>query len=244
MNRSAVAIAISTALMLGSGVAVAQKGHGPKPGKSHPAQGAQAHGPKSAAHGPKATTHGPKSTAHGPKSTPHGPKSAAHGPKATTSSTAKGKATAHGRGPKSAPATTTAAAPKGNPHAAAATTTGTSLTLTPVQQKLQRNTNLASRLEARLPAGTNLMTAADGFRNLGQFVAAVNVSSNLDIPFATLKSRMVDDGLSLGQAIQSVRRDVDFATEVRRAEADANRIIVDTDRTVARPKGKKSGGGN
>lgn len=215
MNRSVIAIAISAALLLGSGVAFAQKGHGPKSGKTHPTQGTKAQGPKSTTHSPKATpTQGPKTTK-------------THGPKATT--------------------TTTAAAPKGNKHSTTAATTaptGTSLTLTPVQQKLQRNTNLANKLEGRLPAGTNLMTAAEGFRNLGQFVAAVNVSNNLDIPFATLKSRMVDDGLSLGQAIQSVRRDVDVTTEVRRAEADANRIIVDTDRTAAPPKGKKKGGGN
>jgi hypothetical protein len=52
--------------------------------------------------------------------------------------------------------------------------------LTKVQQKLQRNTNLAAKLQGRLPAGADLMTAASGFKNLGQFVAAVNVSNNLD----------------------------------------------------------------
>lgn len=111
--------------------------------------------------------------------------------------------------------------------------------LTAVQQKLQQNTNLANKLQSRLPSGTNLMTAADGFRNLGQFVAAVNVSNNLGIPFSQLKTRMVDDGMSLGQAIQSVPADVDVSTEVRRAERDATRVIDDADRT-AKSKAKKN----
>ena len=78
-------------------------------------------------------------------------------------------------------------------------------TLTPVQQKLQRNKNLAAKLQSRLPAGTDLNAASAGFRNLGQFVAAVNVSNNLGIPFSALKMRMVDQGMSLGQAIQDAR---------------------------------------
>jgi len=52
---------------------------------------------------------------------------------------------------------------------------------------------------------SDLMKAADGFRNLGQFVAAVNVSNNLDIPFTRLKTQMVEENLSLGQAIQKLK---------------------------------------
>src|SRR5258708_19687761 len=54
-------------------------------------------------------------------------------------------------------------------------------------QLLTQNTQLSSKLSGLLPAGTDLQTAAAGFRNLGQFVAAVHVSPNLDIPFAQLK---------------------------------------------------------
>jgi hypothetical protein len=49
------------------------------------------------------------------------------------------------------------------------------------------NKQLASKLSSLLPPGTDLQTAASGFKNLGQFVAAVHVSHNLDIPFAQLK---------------------------------------------------------
>ena len=87
----------------------------------------------------------------------------------------------------------------------AKTGTTTPSTLTPVQEKLKQNTNLAAKLQDRLPKGTDLIDAAAGFRNLGQFVAAVNVANNLNISFAELKTKMVTNNMSLGQAIQAVR---------------------------------------
>ena len=103
--------------------------------------------------------------------------------------------------------------------------TPTTTTLTPVQQKLQQNTNLASKLETRLPKGTDLMTAAEGFRNLGQFVAAVNVSNNLGIDFVNLKTSMVDDGLSLGQSIQTWKPTANSTREASLAESQATVLI-------------------
>jgi hypothetical protein len=110
----------------------------------------------------------------------------------------------------------------------------TPVTLTKVQEKLQKNTKLADRLEGRLPKGADLMEAADGFKNLGQFVAAVNVSSNLGLDFEKLKTAMVDDGRSLGQAIQSVKKDVENPTVVaQRAESEALTLIQQTEKTTA-----------
>ena len=63
---------------------------------------------------------------------------------------------------------------------------------------LTQNTKLSSNLAALLPSGTNLQTAAQGFKNLGQFVAAVHVSHNLGIPFACLKSDMTDTAPAAG----------------------------------------------
>jgi hypothetical protein len=69
---------------------------------------------------------------------------------------------------------------------------------TAVGQKLTRNTALQSKLTTRLTAlgytGT-VFEAAYGFKNLGQFVAATNVSQNLGIPFDQLKLQMT--GLSV-----------------------------------------------
>src|SRR5512136_1599780 len=53
---------------------------------------------------------------------------------------------------------------------------------------LAHNTKLSSKLQSLLPPGTNLQTASQGFKNLGQFVAAVHVSHNLGIPFDQLKA--------------------------------------------------------
>jgi hypothetical protein len=132
---------------------------------------------------------------------------------------------------KTAAATESAPTSAGGGSTPPDSTTGT--TLTPVQQKLKRNTNLAAKLEGRLPKGTDLMTAAEGFRNLGQFVAAVNVSNNLDIPFADLKTKMVTEGFSLGQSIQAIKADADGPLVARRAETDAQRMIASTETQTA-----------
>jgi hypothetical protein len=77
-------------------------------------------------------------------------------------------------------------------------TTGTTkatinFTTTPVGQKLAKNTSLSSKLQTRLEAlgykGT-VYQAAYGFKNLGQFVAATNVSRNLGVSFEQMKVSM------------------------------------------------------
>ncbi|MBA2304895.1 MAG: hypothetical protein H0W08_20000 [Acidobacteria bacterium] len=97
--------------------------------------------------------------------------------------------------------------------------------LSPVQERLRLDTALASRLDGRLPPGFDLMSAALGFRSLEQFVAALNASTNLDIPFATLKLRVVNRRMSLGGAIKALRASVDSRREAARAEREAAAII-------------------
>ena len=75
--------------------------------------------------------------------------------------------------------------------------------------RLSNNTNLASRLQPLLPAGETLKAAATGFKNQGQFIAALHVSHNLDIPFDKLKAEMTgSEHDSLGQAIHDLRPDL------------------------------------
>lgn len=69
--------------------------------------------------------------------------------------------------------------------------------------RITSNTALSSRLQALLPQGATLEAAAAGFKNEGQFIAALEASKNLNIPFADLKDRMTA-GQSLGQAIQAL----------------------------------------
>jgi hypothetical protein len=85
--------------------------------------------------------------------------------------------------------------------------------------------SLASNLQPLLPAGMTMDAASLGFKNLGQFVAAVHVSHNLDIPFSSLKTEMVTNNHSLGQSIQVLKPAADANVEVTRAEKAAKADI-------------------
>jgi hypothetical protein len=76
---------------------------------------------------------------------------------------------------------------------------------------------LVARLQAMLPKDLSVQQAAVGFRNQAQFVATVQVSKNLEIPFPLLKSKVVGEGMSLGQAIKAVRPDANVSRELSRA---------------------------
>ncbi len=87
-------------------------------------------------------------------------------------------------------------------------------------QLLAQNKNLSSKLRGLLPPGTNVQDAARGFKNLGQFVAAVHVSNNLRIPFNDVKSKMLS-GESLGNAIHDLKPDVNAKQETKKAHKQA-----------------------
>ena len=104
--------------------------------------------------------------------------------------------------------------------------------LSPAQQALYRNTVLADTLRVRLPQGTDLLAAAGGFRRLELFVAAVHASNNLVVPFIELKRRIVNDGMTLGQAIQDIRPKCRYWSEAQRAEDDAAAMIRTSEAVV------------
>jgi hypothetical protein len=75
-----------------------------------------------------------------------------------------------------------------------------------VAQRIAANPQQKARIEAMLPTGMTLEQAATGFRNQGQFIAAVEASKNQNIPFASLKTEMTGTNqLSLGEAIQKLK---------------------------------------
>jgi hypothetical protein len=88
------------------------------------------------------------------------------------------------------------------------------------------NPQLAARLQALLP-GVDLQEASKGFSNLGQFVAAVHASNNLDIPFDQLKTKMVGEQLSLGAAIRALRPDADADEATQQAQTQARTTMRD-----------------
>jgi hypothetical protein len=107
-----------------------------------------------------------------------------------------------------------------------------------VSQRLSSKPQLMARAQRALPAGTDLNAATAGFKNFGQFVAAVNVSTNLGVSFVELRAAMTGTTLtgdstgqtpvSLGRAIQRLRPGVDAATETQRAERQATVDIEGT----------------
>ena len=248
-KRSMFAVLVSGVIAAAS-PALAGQGRGGGGPKTHPVKpsGSTTHmtAPKSSPapkspHGAGTASHGPKSGTttiaggKGPKSTKSPAMTTASGktksttPKGAASASASGKTKSTTDNPKTKSATTTASK---TPTTSTTMGDDAPVPLTPVQQKLQRNTKLASKLESRLPKGTDLMLAAEGFRNLGQFVAAVNVSNNLNIPFVDLKSSMVDDGLSLGQSIQKLRPTANATQETSLAESQAT-VLLNTTTTTA-----------
>jgi hypothetical protein len=140
--------------------------------------------------------------------------------------------------------------------------------LNPIAEKIASKPNLSAKLTRMLPVdpttGTTMTLdkASLGFKNQGQFIAALHVSQNLGIPFTELKSHMVTvtpgtagapptatQTGSLGQAIQASKATADAPTAVVRAESQADadlRTLTSTtagsSSTGAKPKKTTSGG--
>jgi hypothetical protein len=209
---------------------------------------------------PKNTTKAtaPRNTAKAaaPKNTtkatsPKGPKGSAKAAKTTSAKNAKttspkheAKATAKAtktKGSKAASTETTSTTKTTSTTSAAAdadTTTGTDTTWAPtnsVSQKLASKPKLMEKAKAVLPANTDVNLATAGFKNFGQFQAAVNASKNTGIKFADLKAAMTGTTLagestgkpsvSLGRAIQQLKPGVDATTEAQVAQTQANAEI-------------------
>ena len=111
---------------------------------------------------------------------------------------------------------------------------------TKFNERLQSDPAFAKRIQDLLPPGMDPAMAASGFKNHGQFMAALHVSHNLNISFDQLKAKMTGvttttaaDGttqtttttpMSLGKAIQELRPTLtptQVNVEVHKAEAQA-----------------------
>ena len=123
-------------------------------------------------------------------------------------------------------------------HGGPADKTSTGAGATNFQARLADNPNLAARLQPLLPPNTSLQTAASGFKNQGQFIAALHVSHNLGIPFDQLKTEMTGtEHDSLGKAIQDLRPTLNSKTvhgNVKLADHQAKADLQET----SEPNGK------
>ena len=198
MKRIATCAAVVLAV-----VAFGATGLTAAPGGRPATAGTRAKGPNvMKAQGPKtAKVQGPK-TAKAPKTNTKPTANAA-------ATTARGKSTAPGQVKKNPPQVADGAA-------VAPVTKGANV---------PKNPKLQARLQAMLPAGTLLDEAAAGFKNQGQFIAAVHASNRLGVEFQEIKVLMVDDGASLGQAIQTLKPGVDAEVEAGAAQSQADRDL-------------------
>jgi hypothetical protein len=118
---------------------------------------------------------------------------------------------------------------------------------TKLSKRFESDAGFRTRMENLLPAGMSLETAQSGFKNRGQFIAALHVSQNLGISFELLKEKMTgipatpatastptstttsttqtsSAPMSLGKAIQELKPTLtptQLTVEVKKAEKQA-----------------------
>ena len=105
-------------------------------------------------------------------------------------------------------------------------------------QKLTDNTKLADKISKL--TGMSATSACQGFKNLGQCVAAAHVAKNLDVPggFTGLKDKMLgisangstttSKAMSLGKAIQTLDPKANIKAETKKAKQQADQDVKDS----------------
>lgn len=187
---AATAMAVAA---LGTTGAAQGRGSGKAPTKATNVGTSAPKGGGQAAHGASSAKAG--STASGSTAkTTHSAPGAAKKSTTTTASTSTGTTSGSSTASGSSTTTTTAS-------------TGTTPTFeaNAISTKISQNPNQLARVKGMLPPNMSIEEASAGFRNQGQFIAALNASKNQQIDFVQLKEAMTVDGLSLGQAAKQVR---------------------------------------
>lgn len=91
---------------------------------------------------------------------------------------------------------------------------------------LSHNTAVAGKIKTL--TGEDAASACNGFKNLGQCVAAAHVAKNLDIPggFDALKAKTTGTGaVSLGKAIEQLAPSANAKSEAKKANRQAEQDL-------------------
>jgi hypothetical protein len=102
-------------------------------------------------------------------------------------------------------------------------TTHTDMSHASPSDVLSHNTAIAGKIHTL--TGQDAQAACDGFKNLGQCVAAAHVAKNLDIPggFDALKAKVTGTGaVSLGKAIEQLSPQANAKAEAKKANKQAS----------------------
>jgi hypothetical protein len=139
-------------------------------------------------------------------------------------------ATQHAQAPKTSGKPTTTGKPtSGTTSGSTSTSTSTSTPLNPIAAKISMKPPLYAKITALLPKDMTLNQASMGFKNQGQFIAALHVSQNLGCDcFKQLQADMTKKHMSLGQAIQDVKKTANATVEAQKAETEANDDVKST----------------
>ncbi len=85
-----------------------------------------------------------------------------------------------------------------------------------LSDQLDDNAKLSSEIKEL--TGSSAQQACAGFKTLGDCVSAAHVSKNLDIPFETLRAKLIGSGaVSLGKAIHELKPQADTKSVIRQA---------------------------
>src|SRR5205807_10549561 len=109
---------------------------------------------------------------------------------------------------------------------------------------LSHNTAIVGKIGTL--TGENAQTACNGFKNLGECVAAAHVAKNLDITggFDALKAKMTGTNvMNLGKAIQSLDPHADAKAETKKANKQANDYLKETSKRQKIKKASTTGPG-
>jgi hypothetical protein len=126
----------------------------------------------------------------------------------------------HVTGPKSTTPTATSGATATTTTSGA--TTRSAPIVNPIAAKISAKPQLNAKIAGMLPKNMTLDRASSGFKNQGQFIAALHVSKNLGISFKDLKSDMTKKNMSLGQSIQDLKKSAASKAEAKKGETEAN----------------------
>jgi hypothetical protein len=129
----------------------------------------------------------------------------------------------------SAPVEKVALAPVAAPKAGVIVPQEVNTEIKPADMKVanafDRDPYLSSQVKPLLPRRSTVAGAAAGFKNQKQFISAMHLSRNLNIPFDQIKTRMTGDHrMSLHDAVREIRPEMtknELKAEVNKAEKQA-----------------------
>jgi hypothetical protein len=85
---------------------------------------------------------------------------------------------------------------------------------------------LVTRIKPLLGQGANVKLAADGFKTPEQFAAVAHASHDLHIRFVTLREKVLDEHMTLANAIAALQPTANATSEAQRAESAAKQDVT------------------